>query len=410
MTTLSTTQLIEAMRTVAVAADTEQGREKLNAIANRMEMLVAANAGMDLQLNSIRSALNIPVNTSVQAGVIAETSRLNDEVLSLRSELSESVALANKLRRTAKEHQEENQQLRTELAELRGQEPDLYLCPVTRSGEKLFSPCGRDYPRGRGYYTHPVPPAASQPVRPIGVIEAKAQGTDTYTLKCFYRPEGTSNLVGQKVYAAPPASQPYTVPDEATPENIQVLSGALVPRNGGWHKMDESECYMAVDVWNACRSAMLQSDNSPVWIGIDWAKGCEPDNATETQDDTRRMNWLASHVVEVREPLPYGSHAIFFAQCDADDDEPYHTRLREQIDEAMLAAAPQVERRDGDTVSPDTSAVPDGYALVSIDLLNKFPELNICNYNHDDVGELNSWGIELVSSTDQKPISKDGDA
>ncbi|XYQ53272.1 hypothetical protein ACS91J_15880 [Pectobacterium carotovorum] len=121
MTTLSTTQLIEAMRTVAVAADTEQGREKLNAIANRMEMLVAANAGMDLQLNSIRSALNIPVNTSVQAGVIAEISRLNDAVLSLRSELSESVVLANKLRRTAKEHQEESQQLRTEMIELNQQ-------------------------------------------------------------------------------------------------------------------------------------------------------------------------------------------------------------------------------------------------------------------------------------------------
>lgn len=47
-----------------------------------------------------------------------------------------------------------------QLAELRWQEPDLYLCPVTRSGEKLFSQCGRDYPRGRGYYARPVPPAA----------------------------------------------------------------------------------------------------------------------------------------------------------------------------------------------------------------------------------------------------------
>ncbi|MFJ5346645.1 hypothetical protein [Pectobacterium parvum] len=53
------------------------------------------------------------------------------------------------------------------------------------------------------------------------------------------------------------------VPDEAIPENIQALSGVLIPRNGGWHKMDESDRYMAVDVWNACRGAMLQPGNSP---------------------------------------------------------------------------------------------------------------------------------------------------
>ncbi|HFF0301643.1 TPA: hypothetical protein ACGA7T_005644, partial [Raoultella ornithinolytica] len=51
------------------------------------------------------------------------------------------------------------------------------------------------------------------------------------------------------------------VPEEATTENIQVISGALIPRNGGWYKMDENECHMAVDVWNACRAAMLQAGN-----------------------------------------------------------------------------------------------------------------------------------------------------
>ena len=35
-------------------------------------------------------------------------------------------------------------------------EPDLYLCPVTRMGETLYSPCGKDYPRGRGYYATPA--------------------------------------------------------------------------------------------------------------------------------------------------------------------------------------------------------------------------------------------------------------
>lgn len=36
---------------------------------------------------------------------------------------------------------------------------DLYLCRVTRGGEELYSPCGKDYPRGRGYYTAPPAPA-----------------------------------------------------------------------------------------------------------------------------------------------------------------------------------------------------------------------------------------------------------
>ncbi|HBV2792301.1 TPA: DUF551 domain-containing protein [Klebsiella pneumoniae] len=67
------------------------------------------------------------------------------------------------------------------------------------------------------------------------------------------------------IYAAYGHAQPApVVPEEATTENIQVISGALIPRNGGWYKMDENECHMAVDVWNACRAAMLQAGNSPV--------------------------------------------------------------------------------------------------------------------------------------------------
>ncbi|WP_205625199.1 hypothetical protein [Pectobacterium brasiliense] len=146
--------------------------------------------------------------------------------------------------------------------------------------------------------------------------------------------------------ALPAASQPYTVPDERVAYESFIakrLGGSIDTRrakNGDPEKPDYMAWDMAVGwiAWQG-RAAMLRPGNSPSWVGVDLAEGYEPDNSTETQDDTRRMNWLASHVVEVREPLPYGSHAMFFAQCDADDDEPYHTRLREQIDEAMLAAA-----------------------------------------------------------------------
>lgn len=54
--------------------------------------------------------------------------------------------------------------------------------------------------------------------------------------------------------------------------------------------------------------------------------------------DTKRMDWLCAHVVEVRQPLFYGSHAMFYGQCDSDDCEEYHSKLREQVDAAIEAA------------------------------------------------------------------------
>ena len=60
-------------------------------------------------------------------------------------------------------------------------------------------------------------------------------------------------------------------------------------------------------------------------------------------DDTRRMDWLVSKTVNVREPLVYGSHDLFWSQTISDDwEEEHKTTLREQIDAAM-AAAPKVK-------------------------------------------------------------------
>ncbi|WJV61083.1 hypothetical protein PCO87_14270 [Pectobacteriaceae bacterium C52] len=116
--TISTAEMIEAISEVAIKAETLEEHEVLNSIANCIEILTAENASMDLQLNSIRAALNISQKQTVQAGVIAKTTQLNEELLSLRTQLSKSVALANKLRRTAKGIAQENQQLRTELVGL----------------------------------------------------------------------------------------------------------------------------------------------------------------------------------------------------------------------------------------------------------------------------------------------------
>ena len=63
--------------------------------------------------------------------------------------------------------------------------------------------------------------------------------------------------------------------------------------------------------------------------------------------DVRRMDWLVSKTVDVREPMVYGSHSLFWSQTITDEEDDFHaTKLREQIDEAMAAeqaAAPQQE-------------------------------------------------------------------
>lgn len=65
--------------------------------------------------------------------------------------------------------------------------------------------------------------------------------------------EGLSDLT------APPA--PVSVPDEATPENIEILASTFAPR-GVTYQWDRDECNAAADSWNACRAAILNGEKS----------------------------------------------------------------------------------------------------------------------------------------------------
>lgn len=114
MTTISTAGIIAAVREAAHMTKTQEERDVLNGIANRVEMLAEANSIKSLELDSIRQALKIPGSDSVQAGTIAAFCKL-------QSDFDEVTALANRLRRTAKEYQEENQGLRSEKAALEQQ-------------------------------------------------------------------------------------------------------------------------------------------------------------------------------------------------------------------------------------------------------------------------------------------------
>ena len=61
------------------------------------------------------------------------------------------------------------------------------------------------------------------------------------------------------LYTAPPTP---VVPEEATPENIEILASTFAPR-GVTYQWDRDECNAAADSWNACRAAMLQGADRP---------------------------------------------------------------------------------------------------------------------------------------------------
>lgn len=65
---------------------------------------------------------------------------------------------------------------------------------------------------------------------------------------------------------APPAP---VVPQEATPDNIEILASTDAPF-GATYQWDGYGCTVATIAWNACRAAMLQAGNSPV-IPDGWA-------------------------------------------------------------------------------------------------------------------------------------------
>lgn len=110
------------------------------------------------------------------------------------------------------------------------------------------------------------------------------------------------------------------------------LAEANHPQTGDWLYDDQ------IDLARAIRKGpdmpTVQGGNSPV-----------------IPDDVRRMDWLVSKTVDVREPMVYGSHSLFWSQTITDEEDDYHaTKLREQIDAAMAAeqaAAPQQEVNRG---------------------------------------------------------------
>ncbi|WP_275261519.1 hypothetical protein [Citrobacter freundii] len=113
---------------------------------------------------------------------------------------------------------------------------------------------------------------------------------------------------------------------------------------------EKADCKLPFDQWLSQQNEPIDVDCGCVtteafyhWLRVAYEAGSSP----VTPDDVLRMDWLVSKTVDVREPMVYGSHSIFWSQTITDEDDDYHaTKLREQIDAAMAAeqaAAPQQE-------------------------------------------------------------------
>lgn len=182
--------------------------------------------------------------------------------------------------------------------------------------------------------------------------------------KCNHKPLGTTEL-----YTAPPA--PVAMKDHQIRELVNVLRDIAVE----YHATQQLREHIA----RAVRAAMqgkaepvsqpykLPTQSSDAVNEAAWnlhdtltefgpltghqfnnLKSCFYEalklavcNSPVIPDDVRRMDWLVSKTVNVREPMVYGSHSLFWSQTITDEEDDYHaTKLREQIDEAMAAKQP----------------------------------------------------------------------
>ena len=113
------------------------------------------------------------------------------------------------------------------------------------------------------------------------------------------------HLVIEGIYAAPPAP---VVPEEATPENVEMLSGYV-----STYKLTDSERDIAAEIWNACRAAMLHSaepasnhEELPLDYlqgqkdGLEWAAQLAEANHPQTGD------WLYDDPLELAKAIRKG--------------------------------------------------------------------------------------------------------
>lgn len=164
---------------------------------------------------------------------------------------------------------------------------------------------------------------------------------------------------------APPAP---VVPEEATPENVEMLSGYV-----STYKLTDSERDIAAEIWNACRTAMLQSGN------FRESKNSSTNNFREIAETSTNYPVIPSEVLSAIQKVAK-------IRADFDDFDGDRRGIGDCLDEAeqelivtinkyasQLAAepiAPNDVREQ--TAIPQVPVTPDGWISCS----ERMPEKN----------------------------------
>ncbi|EFD0957079.1 DUF551 domain-containing protein [Escherichia coli] len=214
------------------------------------------------------------------------------------------------------------------------------------------------------------------------------------------------HLVIEGIYAAPPAP---VVPEEATPENVEMLSGYV-----STYKLTDSERDIAAEIWNACRAAMLQSGNFR-------------ENKNSSTNNFREIAETSTNYPAIPSEVLSAILKVARIRADFDDFDGDRRGIGDCLDEAeqelivtinkyasQLAAEPIATNdvREQQTAVPPVPEIQDDVAQAIENLKQKLVECNRYNYCADAVKGVEDachaamlQGSQPVSQTYKLPVN-----
>lgn len=139
---------------------------------------------------------------------------------------------------------------------------------------------------------------------------------------------------------------------------------------------------------------------------------CSPDTANVLEQAAKVCDGLAEqdYCVDVRQaatairaliPHELQSDKSALSKIHAIACDPMNSNIDE--DETDILTVKRVKSMAWLIRNSNSVTLPDGWVAVPVEIIDRFPEINMGNYTDDNVYELNNWGIEVVQSIQAAP-------